>query len=303
MDYKIDTSIIIVNYNTSRYAIDAIDSIFEKTTGLSYEVIVVDNNSSESDLNAIKERYKNRINLIPLTENIGFGRANNEALKVAEGRNILFLNPDTKLINDAIKILSDFLDKHDKVGACGGNLFGEEGKPNMSYERYFPSIFAEINIFLSNIPRKILFGRNALFNHSKKVKPVAFISGADLMTKRSVIEEIGGFNPLFFMYYEETELCFRINKAKYKIMSVPEAEIQHLDSCSFENRMSRKKYELFYRSKHVFFDLCYSKQYKMICFFLQNIFLDIRIFLAFVLKSKGYSYWKFQKEITKSYNN
>lgn len=221
-----DVSVIIVNYNTRKLTGECIDSIFEKTSGITFEVIVVDNASQDDSIEIF--RKDPRIIFIENTENQGFEKANNLGIKYATGRNILFLNSDTLLINNALKILSDYLDNNSDVGACGGNLYGEDRKPIVSFEQNRPSIYGYIdNIFLNGISR-LRFGHSIKFNYGNKPLQVSYITGADLIIPRKILEKVGGFDPTFFMYYEEIELCCRIVKAGYKIMSVPTAKIVHL---------------------------------------------------------------------------
>ena len=238
-DKKIAVSIIIVNYKTSNLIIDCIKSIKELTQGIDYEIIIVDNNS-EPDF---EQRIRNgallnndgNFKFIGLLENIGFGRANNEGIKIAKGKNILFLNPDTLLASNAIKILSDYLDKNPKTGACGGNLINEAGNPIQSYRKILPGLFWEFNELLNNIPQNIIYGKiDKFYNQTEKPIKVAFITGADLMVKREVLEKTGLFCDQFFLYFEETDLCNRITNAGYSIYNVPEAVIYHLESKSFE---------------------------------------------------------------------
>lgn len=195
--------------------LQCINSIHEKSKDISFEIILVDNSSTDGS----KELFQKdkRITYLYGFENLGFGKANNLGLKVASGRNILFLNPDTMLINNAIKILSDYLDEHLIVGACGGNLFDSEMQPALSFKRFYPGITDEINNLLFHIPEKIFYRNVWYFNNTEKDIDVAYISGADLMVRKSVIDLTGSFAPDFFMYYEETDLCFRISKAGYKI--------------------------------------------------------------------------------------
>jgi GT2 family glycosyltransferase len=191
------------------------------------------------------------ITYIKLPENIGFGRANNEGAKIAKGRNLFLLNPDTILLNNAVKILSDYLDSNSRTGCCGGNLFDADKKPTYSFKRFFQfSIFGEISALLLNTPEYLLYGKNAIFNHTEKPLTVAHVTGADLMIRKAVFDEHNGFDPDFFMYLEETELEWRIKKSGYIITSVPDAHIIHLESKSFSNSFdrlekiysSRKKY-------------------------------------------------------------
>ena len=225
-----DVSVIIINYNTCELTKACIDSVFEKTKRISFEVILVDNASTDGS----KRYFQNddRITYIYNTENLGFGRANNVGIDIAKGRNILFLNSDTLLINDAISVLSEYLDENKDVGACGGNLYDKNMNPTHSYKRILPSIFWEFSILFCSFPERLLFGKNAEFNHSCKALDVGYITGADLMVPKHVLNDCGVFSPDFFMYYEETDLCSRIKKAKYKIRSVPSAQIIHLEGAS-----------------------------------------------------------------------
>lgn len=181
-----DVSVIIVNYKTSRLLVDAINSVFDKTEGISFEVIVVDNHSQDDSERIVHECYGNRVTYLPLAENVGFGRANNEGLRIARGRNILFLNPDTLLINNAIKILSGCLDNHPDTGAVGGNLYSPDGKPNVSFNRFFPSVFDETDQAMFRLLSRLRFGRNGLFNYTGRLLEVGFIVGADLMVPRKI---------------------------------------------------------------------------------------------------------------------
>lgn len=221
-----DVSIVIVNYNTLLLVKNCIDSIIAKTACVNYEIIVVDNASTDNS----KEYFSNdtRIKYIYNEKNLGFGLANNVGIKIAKGRNIFFLNPDTLLLNNAIKILSDFLDKHPKVGCCGGNLYNADLEPIHSYSMMLPSYLWELNLLFASKIEKILWGKNAQFNHTLKNRKVGYICGADMMLRRSVLDQVGCFSDSFFLYYEDTELSYRIKQAGYEIISVPKAEIQHL---------------------------------------------------------------------------
>ena len=232
-----DVSIIIVNYNTISFLTDAVDSILEKINGIEYEIIVVDNNSNDNSQTILAEKYGSKTIYLSLQENIGFGRANNEG---AKGRNLFFLNPDTILLNNAVKILSDYLDNNPRTGCCGGNLFDKNEKPAFSYLRYLPGIFDDINLFFLGLPRKLIYERNRCFNYTERPIKTAFISGADLMIRKELFDELQGFDPDLFMYYEDTELGYRISKKKYKIFNIPFARIIHLEGKSFFNNLDRQ---------------------------------------------------------------
>lgn len=235
-----DVSIIIVNYRTADLIVNCISSIKQLTKEISYEIIVVDNNSEDNCRNLLKEIFANDKNIlfIPLIENKGFGMANNAGFKIAKGRNVLCLNPDTLLINNAIKEMSNFLDTHDDVGGCGGNLYDENMKPTQSFFRILPSLRWDLNILTFWKIEKLIYCGNHIFNYSNHPIKVGYITGADLMTKKEIIELTGGFSSDFFMYYEETDLCCRIKRLGYKIMNLPTAKIQHLEGKSFSREKS-----------------------------------------------------------------
>lgn len=247
---KPDVSIIIVNYNTSKLINECIESIITHTKDILYEIIIIDNNTE----NLCETINTNGIpvTLIQLSENIGFGSANNQGFNRAKGRNIFCLNPDTIIINNAIKILSDYLDSHPDVGACGGNLYDEKYHPTLSYKIKFPGFFEDFDQLSHRIVSNIIYKGNYMFNHSKKNMKVAYVSGADLMIQKCVIEQVGGYDTDFFLYYEETELQYRIKKAGYTIESVPSAMIIHLEGKSFQLSRTQEKASLI--SKKLFFN-------------------------------------------------
>ncbi|NDV47422.1 glycosyltransferase family 2 protein [Paludibacter sp. 221] len=297
----VDVSIIIVNYNTVNLIVDAIKSVIQMTMDINFEVIVVDNCSSDNSKEILQNEFQNKIKHIALPANIGFGRANNEGIKIAQGRNILFLNPDTILLNNAIKILSDTLDSDEQIGACGGNLYDENKKPTHSYRMIFPSIYWEINDLLSRIPEKIILGKNSEFNHTYREKKVAYITGADLMIKKSVIDQVGIFSPLFFMYYEETDLCFRIKKANFNIVSVPNAKIIHLESKSFaKETINTTQIKMSEESRCTYYKIHYSALYKKIADAIYSIHIHSRIIIFFLFYKKKYIYWKTVLDIFKA---
>ena len=229
-----EVSVIIVNYKTTGLIVNCISSIRNFTKNISYEIIVVDNDSKDNCRETLMHVFPDEnIVFLSLDSNEGFGRANNHGFKVAKGRNILCLNPDTVIINNAIKVMSDYLDKHYDVGACGGNLFDENMLPAHSFCRLLPSVEMELHTLTFRKFEKLVYCGNTDFNHTGHPLPVGYITGADLMLKREVLDKVGCFDPSFFMYYEETDLCFRIAHNGYKIISLPDAKIQHLEGRSF----------------------------------------------------------------------
>lgn len=286
----IDVSVIIVNYNTSVLIKNLLQTIEKITEEILYEIIVVDNNPTEQFAIDLQD-YKDKIIYLPLTENVGFGRANNEGLKVARGRNVFFLNPDTLLVNNAIKILSDYLDKNEKVGICGGNLYDLQMHPNHSYMPMLPSPIWEINFLLFGLVFRLKYGSNIQFNYTDRPLKVGYITGADMMVKRNVLNEVGGFDSDFFMYYEETELTYRVCKAGYESHSVPNAKIIHLEgqSCETSERRERMKNV----SKKIYYYKTQSAFNYKLSSFLYKIYACLRLMLYKVIGNKDrYKYWK-----------
>lgn len=276
-----DVSIIIVNFNTVNLLIEAIDSIKRKSTGFSYEIIVVDNNSTDNSQQILFERFYSKIIYLPLPENIGFGKANNEGIKIAKGRNIFFLNPDTQLINNAIKILLDFIDIQPNVGIVGGNLYSLLDKQNYSYCRPLPGILTdELSLLTFGLSRKFI--KHPYHNATLKPCYVGGISGADLMIRRSVLDEVGNFDPQFFMYYEDTDLNWRVKQAGYKVINVPSAKIMHLDSQSFKFKETKMRLSLESRAKY------YTKvKGKLYCQLADMLLLFAINFNIFILNLAG----------------
>lgn len=283
-----DVSVIFVNYKTVSLLIDAIDSLIDKTTGVIYEIIVVDNASGDNSKNLLSEKYKNKIIYIELPENIGFGRANNEGMKIAVGKHLFLLNPDTILQNNAIKILSDYLDSNEQIGVVGGNLFNEDGTPQASYSNSYPSLKSEINKFFCFT----YFFRNNSFNTTDIPKFVKTVYGAAFMVKKTVIEKTGGFDSRFFMYAEEDELCYRINKFGYKIMNVPQCRITHLDGGSFEFSEDRNKRRL--DGIRVFYQITYSSFYCELIKGIEYLTIISRLFFSKLIGNKEkMKLWRF----------
>lgn len=258
---NIDVSIIIVNYNTLYMTRECIDSIYSFTKRASFEVILVDNNSNDGS----KEFFQQdrRITYIYENENHGFGIANNIGAKAAVGKYLFFLNSDTILYEDSIYHLFSFLEDTKDAVICGGNLVSKEKLPTSSFERFFPSISYAINELLVRIPGKILYGKNTTFNYSKNPLKVAYVSGADLMIKKSDFDMLKGFDENFFMYFEETDLCKRASKFG-SIYSVPSASIIHLGGQSFKDSPklpSENKLLIQSQSAKYFFNKHYGKVY------------------------------------------
>ncbi len=296
-----DVSIIIINYNTLELTKNTINSVIEKTQGIKYEIILVDNASADGSIEYFEEKYRNKIIFLKNRENLGFGRANNKGIEIAKGKYVFLLNSDTLLINNAIKILFEYMELNPKVGVCGGNLYDGELNPTHSYLKKIPSIKTEINYFfniLGKIVKKISKKRDD-FNYSESAREVGYITGADMMIRKSILEKIGIFDEIFFMYSEEAELTYRIKQAGYKIISVPKAKIVHLEGKS--TKFKEKKFKMCLESKYKYFYKIYGIKSCKNFYLISQLGYFLRLFF-----SLDKDYWvmiKINKQEYKNFKN
>lgn len=265
-----DVSIIIVNYNTLKLTKNTIDSVVEKTKDLKYEIILIDNASTDGSVEFFEKEYKDKINFIKNKENLGFGRANNKGIEIAKGKYIFLLNSDTLLINNAIKILFNYMEKNTNIGIVGGNLYTLNMEPTISYELSLP----KNNILCRNKNKK-----NFFFNETKIPLKIGYTSGADMMIKKKILDEVGVFDSDFFMYYEETELTSRVIKKGYEVYNVPQAKIIHLESQSF--KFKENKFKMVLESKYKYFYKTADLKTCKNAYYISQIDYIIRLILTF----------------------
>jgi hypothetical protein len=221
---KIDISFITINYNSSEYTQKLIESI-EEHTSVSYEIIIIDNDSREEEKTKIRKFTQNKkhIKLIENKSNCGFACGNMIGSEEALGKYLFFINNDTKLLNDTAKILKEFLESHTNAALATAKILDENNTFHSSY-KLFPSITKEL--FGNSIAR--------LFNHFPsnkkeltKATQVEVISGSCMFFKREIFQEIAGFDTHFFLYCEEEDISKRVWNAGYEVYFVPQASIYH----------------------------------------------------------------------------
>ena len=260
-------SVIIVNYNTKELTKKAIQSVFDKTEGVEYEIIVIDNDSKDGSVEELQKTFQNKITIIQSKENLGFGRANNLGIKQSKGKYIFLLNSDTELINNAIKIFYDYMEQNKQVGVCGGNLYNKNIEPATSYCMYKKSISSYIYWRIIQIVSKLfaIFNKKKFycnFNYSNKVKEVGYISGADMFIRKSALEKSGLFDEKIFMYDEDVDLNFKIRDCGFHIKSVPQAKILHMENASFKidsDENILKNYRLRKHNEYMFYFRIFGK--------------------------------------------
>lgn len=237
-----DVSIIIVNYNTKQLISNCINSIYKYTKDIEFEIIVSDNGSKDGSIEMIKATFPNVI-LIENNENLGFGAANNRGLKIAQGKYVFYLNSDTVLYNNAIKIFFDYWENasnKDQIGALGGILLDENMNETHSYGD-FPSYFVLCKQQINNIIfhgiktivtvlqlRKLYENKQTNFSNESKLRfgeIQGYITGADLFLLN---DNNAYFDENYFMYLEETDLQLRLKKIGRKMIILDTPKIQHL---------------------------------------------------------------------------
>lgn len=283
-----DVSIIMVNYNTVELLINSIDSVFTHTSGISYEIIVVDNASIDNSAFIMQEKYGLSIQYIGLDKNIGFGKANNVGIERAKGRNVFLLNPDTLLQTNAAKILSNYLDENVNVGIVGANLYNEDG----SFQAAFSNIYPSIGYELSNLLHTFFFFDKEHINDTADSREVKSVVGAAMMVKYEVINQTGAFNPQFFMYSEEEEWCHRTRLAGFKIVNIPKAKVIHLDGKSFNFSADRQKRRL--EGLRTLYRVSYSPTYCKIVRCIEYLTIISRLLTFTILNRKEkIIFWRF----------
>jgi hypothetical protein len=255
----VDVSVLITNWNGRDILRDALRSIFARTIGVTYEVIVVDDGSSDGSAEMVRLEFPS-VHLIVNPVNAGFVGANNLGVGAATGRNLLLLNSDTILHNDAVSILARYLDKHPEAGICGGWLLNPDLSSQISFGS-FPSLGqALVDAFFLNdlFPRAGLPNRaRAPRQPSDRPAPVSYVSGACLMVRRDVVRRIGLFDARFKAYCEEVDLCQRVSRGEeLKVVFVPEARVIHLGGASYR-KLGREQI----RQKCLGYHLYLVKQY------------------------------------------
>lgn len=226
----LQVSIIIVNYKTPQLVIDCVNSIEKNSSGVDFEIIVVDNHSEDDSVERLSK--DNRIILIESLRNGGFGYGNNLGMRVAHGKYFFLLNSDTLLVNNAIKEFYDYAESHEPKTLYGCYLIGDDGTYRGSFH-YFPAL--TIGAFFRRLFRK----QNYTPDYTDK--EVECICGADMFIPRTAIEECGGFDENIFLYGEEGELQLRMAKAGYKRMLLSSPKIIHLEGKSLEQSDEKRK--------------------------------------------------------------
>ena len=228
-----DVAVIIINYNTAKYTLECVASVYSKTRdSVDFRVIVIDNNSEPEDFQLLKnglKSYKN-LHLHRSPINTGFGGGNMLGVQFSKAKYLLFLNNDAFFENDCLKILCNYMESNQEVGVSTAQNYDENGNHVISFDH-------------DKGLRKLLFGRSFLEKinpekfpkrkkeYSEPVK-VNYVNGAFMFFRTSVFEKVGGFDNNIFLYFEEMDICHRMRNINKSAMLVPKAKITHYQGVS-----------------------------------------------------------------------
>ncbi|NQV12794.1 MAG: glycosyltransferase family 2 protein [Parcubacteria group bacterium] len=243
-------SIIIVNWNTSKHLKWCLHYVYTRTKGIDFEVFVVDNASRDSSVKMVKENFPNA-KLIRNKSNVGFAKANNQAIRQAQGKYILLLNPDTKITEQALVKMVEFMTKNDKVGILGCKLLNPDGTLQPSCRKY-PSLFSQViillklhNLFPNLKAIRDYYMLDWLHDEIRKVNQVM---GACFLVRRQVFDQIGLLDEKYFIWFEEVDFCRRAHAAGWDTYFTPDAEVIHEKGAGFNQVLSPKKQTWFNQS-------------------------------------------------------
>lgn len=259
-----DLSIIIVNYNVRAYLEQCLRSVFASRCALDFEVYVVDNHSTDGSVAYLKGLYP-QVHFIENDENLGFARANNEAIRCSQGRYVLLLNPDTIITEHTLVDCVSYLDTRPDAGGLGTYMLRTDGSFAYESRRGLPTpfvAFCKMSGLCKMFPHSRLFGKYYMrYLNEMEESEIEVISGAFMMLRRSALEKVGLLDEAFFMYGEDIDLSYRLLKGGFKNYYIP-SPILHYKGESTEKSSFRYVYT-FYNAMQLFFNKHY-KRYKLL---------------------------------------
>ncbi len=247
-------SIIIVNYNVRDFLHHALVSLQKAMKGIRGEIIVVDNASDDGSIEMIKHRFP-KVRLIASDSNLGFAKANNVGLKQARGKYILLINPDTLVQEDTLQVMIRFFEENPDVGLAGCKIMNPDGTFQLACRRSFPApwaAFTKMTGLSSLFPGSRLFGRyNLTYLSPDETYEIDAVSGSFMLVRREAYEQVGGLDEDFFMYGEDLDWCYRIQRAGWKNYYVHLTQIIHYKGESTK-RSNLNEIRMFYQAMHLF---------------------------------------------------
>jgi len=255
-------SIIVVNFNAEKLLKECLESLYRETRDTSFDVWVVDNNSRDESVRMVRENFP-QVKLIENNDNLGFSKANNQAIAKSASDYILLLNPDTVVRDRAIDKMVAFMDTHPDVGISGCRVLNKDGSLQPACRRSVPTpkvAFYHLSGLSKLFPNSMIMAKyNLTYLDPDQSHEVDAVSGAFLLIRRAVVDQIGLLDEVFFIYGEDVDWCVRAKNAGWKVMYHSEAEILHYKGgCSANSR--RTAYE-FYRAMYLFHRKHFAKNH------------------------------------------
>jgi GT2 family glycosyltransferase len=282
-----DLSILIVNYNTCELTIECLRSTLLSSTSYEYEIIVVDNSSKDNSVFEIKKHFPH-IHLIENTHNVGFSKANNQAMNLATGRYVLLLNSDTIVQTSTIQTMMDFMENHNNVGASGCKIVLPDGSLDKACKRGFPTPRASFYYafgFSRLFPNVPYFNEYQLgYLDADEEYPVDCLVGAFMLVRRAAIDQVGKLDEEFFMYGEDIDWCYRIKQAGWDIYYYPRTSIVHFKGASSRRKPYKIIYE-FHRAMYLFHKKHYKNKYLWVVNILVYAGIALKFFMS-LMKNK-----------------
>lgn len=261
----IDITVIIVSYNVCSYIEQCLQSVFSAQAGLSLEIFIVDNASTDGSPETLRRRFPEKehpeLHIIANGRNVGFGRANNQAVAQARGRYVLFLNPDTMLTEHTLRDCFDFATSHPDLGALGVMMLNSNGSFAFESRRGLPTpwtAFCKMSGLSSLFPRSRTFGRYYMrYLDEHLPSEVEIVSGAFMMLPRTALEAHGGFDKRFFMYGEDIDLSHRMQLAGLRNYYLPTPILHYKGESTRKNTF--RYVHVFYGAMLLFFQKYYHR--------------------------------------------
>ncbi|MCP9290862.1 glycosyltransferase [Gracilimonas sediminicola] len=272
-------SVVIVNYKVKEYIANLLNSLKKAQHDFALEIFVVDNDSGDDSVSYLKQRYP-EVNYIANEENVGFGKANNQAIRQANGEFTLIINPDTLVSEDTLDVLVNHMNENPECGAAGCKILNPDGTFAPESRRSIPTIWsASCKVFGLNtlFPESKLFSQYYLsWMGEDEAGEIPVLSGSFMFWRTDLLKELDGFDERFFMYGEDIDLCYRVQKTDYRIDYVPDTSIIHYKGESTK-KGDLRYIRIFNKALYQFFDKHYSARY--------SLFFRIFIYLAIWLKT------------------
>ena len=263
MARKIDISIVIVNYKVKEYVSNLLSSIRKAADEYAVQIFVVDNDSGDDSVSYLQQRHPD-VSYIANKDNLGFGKANNQAIKQAKGEFTLIINPDTLVSEETLSTLISHMRSNLECGAAGCKILNPDGSFAPESKRSVPTIWAALTKFLglhTIFPKSRLFGQYYLsWLAEDQQAQVPVLSGSFMFWRTDLLQQLGGFDERFFMYGEDIDLCYRVQDTSYHIDYVPSTSIIHYKGESTK-KGDLRYIRIFNEAMYLFFDKHQSSRY------------------------------------------